>query len=70
MSWHLLDAVPKDGTRVLFFITTHEDEPYGPEGAMVSGWYDSILDLYLLDGGVECLPTHWRRLPSLPTNLT
>ena len=47
MSWHLLDAVPKDGTRVLFFIPTHEDEPYGPEGAMVSGWYDSILDLYL-----------------------
>jgi hypothetical protein len=24
MSWHLLDAVPKDGTRVLFFILTHE----------------------------------------------
>ena len=25
MSWHLLDALPKDGTRVLFFIPTHED---------------------------------------------
>jgi hypothetical protein len=26
MSWHLLDALPKDGTRVLFFIPAHELE--------------------------------------------
>ena len=25
MSWHLLDALPKDGTRVLFFIESMQN---------------------------------------------
>lgn len=65
--WEMLETVPKDGTRVLFYLPPWElVDPRPEDGSMVSGWYDSVLDEYLMDGGRIIGATHWRPMPKPP----